>query len=137
MLNPDQPNVLNNLGYSLVEQRRNLDEALDMIERAVEGRPDSGYIVDSLGWVLYRLGRFEEAVDPMERAVALLPNDPIINDHLGDVYWMVGRQREARFQWERALSFEPEDEDAARIRLKLEIGLDRVLEQEGGVGETQ
>ncbi|NKX43041.1 tetratricopeptide repeat protein [Roseicyclus persicicus] len=137
VLNPEQPQVLNNLGYSLVEQRRNLDEALGMIERAVEARPDSGYIVDSLGWVLYRLGRFDEAVEPMERAVALLPNDPIINDHLGDVYWMVGRHREARFQWERALSFEPEEADAARIRRKLEIGLDRVLEEEGGVGETQ
>ncbi len=137
VLNPEQPNVLNYLGYSLVEQRRNLDEALDMIERAVAGRPDSGYITDSLGWVLYRLGRFEEAVSPMERAVALEPNDPIINDHLGDVYWMVGRYREAEFQWHRALSFEPEEEDAARIRLKLETGLYDVLEAEGGVGATQ
>jgi tetratricopeptide (TPR) repeat protein len=136
-LNPEQPQVLNYLGYSLVEQRRNLDEALDMIERAVAARPDSGYIVDSLAWVYYRLGRFEEAVEPMERAAELLPTDPIINDHLGDVYWMVGRKREARFQWERAISFEPAEEDYERIRLKLEIGLDRVLEQEGGVGETQ
>ncbi|MEM9972515.1 MAG: tetratricopeptide repeat protein, partial [Pseudomonadota bacterium] len=136
-LNPGQPQVLNFLGYSLVEQRRNLDEALGMIEQAVASRPDSGYIVDSLAWVYYRLGRFEDAVEPMERAVELLPTDPIINDHLGDVYWMVGREREARFQWERALSFEPEEEDATRIRLKLEIGLDEVLAQEGGVGETQ
>ncbi|MDG4649007.1 tetratricopeptide repeat protein [Roseibacterium sp. SDUM158017] len=136
-LNPGQPEVLNFLGYSLVEQRRNLDEALGMIEEAVAARPDSGYIVDSLAWVFYRLGRFDEAVEPMERAVELLPTDPIINDHLGDVYWMVDRRREARFQWERALSLEPADEDAERIRLKLEIGLDQVLEQEGGVGETQ
>jgi tetratricopeptide (TPR) repeat protein len=107
-LNPGQPQVLNYLGYSLVEQRRNLDEALDMIERAVAARPDSGFIVDSLAWVYYRLGRFDEAVEPMERAAELLPTDPIINDHLGDVYWMVGRQREARFQWERALSLDPE-----------------------------
>ena len=137
VLNPEQPQVLNNLGYSMVEQRRNLDEALGMIERAVELRPESGYIVDSLAWVYYRLGRFEEAVDPMERAVELLPNDPIVNDHLGDVYWMVGRHREARFQWQRALSFGPTDAAAERIRRKLEIGLDRVLEDEGGVGETQ
>lgn len=137
VLNPEQPQVLNNLGYSLVEQRRNLDEALGMIERAVAARPDSGYIVDSLGWVLYRLGRFDEAVAPMERAVELLPTDPIINDHLGDVYWMVGRTREAQFQWERALSFAPEEADAIRIRQKLAIGLYRVLEDEGGVGETQ
>jgi len=133
-LKPDQPNVLNYLGYSLVEQRRNLDEALAMIQRAVAGRPESGYITDSLGWVLYRLGRFDEAVEPMERAVALEPNDPIINDHLGDVYWMVGRYREAEFQWRRALSFEPEAEEADRIRRKLATGLYEVLEAEGGVG---
>jgi Flp pilus assembly protein TadD len=136
-LNPGQPQVLNYLGYSLVEQRRNLDEALDMIERAVAARPDSGFIVDSLAWVYYRLGRFDEAVEPMERAAELLPTDPIINDHLGDVYWMVGREREARFQWERALSLDPAEEDADRIRLKLDIGLDAVLEAEGGVGESQ
>jgi len=135
-LNPDQPNVLNYLGYSLVEQRRNLDEALDMIERAVAARPDSGFITDSLGWVFYRLGRFEEAVAPMERAVELEPNDPIINDHLGDVYWMVGRAREAEFQWHRALSFDPEPDDAARIRRKLEVGLDVVLEEEAAEGGT-
>jgi Flp pilus assembly protein TadD len=136
-LNPGQPQVLNYLGYSLVEQRRNLDEALDMIERAVAAQPDSGFIVDSLAWVYYRLGRFDEAVEPMERAAELLPTDPIINDHLGDVYWMVGREREARFQWERALSLDPAEEDADRIRLKLDIGLDAVLEREGGVGESQ
>lgn len=133
-LNPEQPNVLNYLGYSLVEQRRSFDEALGMIQRAVAARPDSGYIVDSLGWVYYRLGRFDEAVAPMERAVELEPNDPIVNDHLGDVYWTVGRYREAEFQWHRALSFDPEEEDAARIRRKLEVGLDVVLEEEGGVG---
>lgn len=134
-LNPDQPQVLNYLGYSLVEKRIKLDEALGMIERAVEARPDSGYIVDSLGWVLYRLGRFEEAVDPMERAAALMPVDPIVNDHLGDVYWKVGRKTEARFQWHRALSFIGEDSapeaDPDRIRQKLDVGLDAVLEAEG------
>lgn len=133
-LNPEQPNVLNYLGYSLVEQRRSFDEALGMIQRAVAARPESGFIVDSLGWVYYRLGRFEEAVAPMERAVELEPNDPIVNDHLGDVYWTVGRYREAEFQWHRALSFDPEEEDAIRIRRKLEVGLDVVLEEEGGVG---
>ncbi len=129
-LSPDQASVLNYLGYSLVEQRRNLDEALTMIERAVALEPESGYIVDSLAWVYFRLGRYQEAVAPMERAVELLPTDPIVNDHLGDVYWKVGRQREARFQWERALSFEPTEEDAERIRLKLELGLDAVQQRE-------
>lgn len=131
-LSPDQPSVLNYLGYSLVEQHENLDEALDMIERAVAGEPESGYITDSLGWALYRLGRYEEAVEHMERAVELLPRDPIINDHLGDVYWMVGRRLEARFQWQRALSFGPADDlDMDRIRRKLEDGFDKVLEEEG------
>ncbi len=135
-LNPEQPQVLNYLGYSLVEQNRNLDEALEMIERAVAASPNSGYIVDSLGWVFYRLGRYEEAVVQMERAVELLAVDPVVNDHLGDVYWAVGRQREAEFQWSRALSFIQEEDadseaDPARIRRKLEVGLDAVLEEEG------
>ena len=130
-LNPDQPQVLNYLGYSLVEKQIKLDEALDMIERAVAARPDSGYIVDSLGWVLYRLGRYDEAIVHMERAAELMPVDPIVNDHLGDVLWAVGRTREARFQWTRALSFDPEEKDAIRIRRKLEVGLDVVLEEEG------
>jgi tetratricopeptide (TPR) repeat protein len=130
-LEPDQPYVLNYLGYSLVEQRRNLDEALEMIERAVAAEPDDGYITDSLGWVLYRMGRYEEALEHMLRAVELLPSDPIINDHLGDVLWKVGREREARFQWRRALSFGPADDlDMDRIRRKLEVGLDVVLEEE-------
>lgn len=133
-LNPEQPNVLNYLGYSLVEQRRSFDEALGMIQRAVAAQPESGFIVDSLGWVYYRLGRFEEAVAPMERAVELEANDPIVNDHLGDVYWVNGRFREAEFQWHRALSFGPDEEDAIRIRRKLDVGLDVVLEEEGGVG---
>ena len=130
-LEPDQPQVLNYLGYSLVEKQKSLDEALEMIERAVAARPDSGYIVDSLGWALYRLGRYEEAVEHMERAAELLPVDPIVNDHLGDVYWAVGRKMEARFQWQRALSFDPEPDEAERIRRKLEVGLDTVLAEEG------
>lgn len=135
-INPEQPQVLNYLGYSLVEEQRNLDEALGMIELAVEKSPQSGYIVDSLGWVFYRLGRYEEAAVQMEKAVQLLPVDPVVNDHLGDVLWAVGRDREAEFQWRRALSFvDEEDEngeaDPDRIRRKLEVGLDVVLNEEG------
>ncbi|WP_298258570.1 tetratricopeptide repeat protein [uncultured Litoreibacter sp.] len=136
-LSPNHPDVLNYLGYSLVEQRIKLDEALGMIQTAVKESPDSGYITDSLGWIFYRLGRFEEAVAPMERAVELLPVDPIVNDHLGDVYWKVGREREAEFQWKRALSFEPEEADADRIRSKLARGLTAVLEDEANAGATQ
>lgn len=130
-LEPEQPDVLNYLGYSWVEMRINLDQALAMIERAVAARPDNGYIIDSLAWVYYRLGRYEEAVQRMERAVQLMPTDPILNDHLGDIYWAVGRRVEARFQWRRALQFDPDEAEAPRIRRKLEVGLDRVLEEEG------
>ncbi|MCK0139751.1 tetratricopeptide repeat protein [Aliiroseovarius sp. F47248L] len=135
-LSPEEPNVLNYLGYTYVERQENLDEALDMIERAVAARPDSGYIVDSLGWVFFRLGRYDEAVEQMERAVELIPVDPILNDHLGDTYWAVGRKREAEFQWSRALSFVTDDTDIEemnpdRVRRKLEVGLDVVLEEEG------
>jgi len=130
-LNPEQPQVLNYLGYSYVDRGENLDEALTMIERAVVREPGSGYILDSLAWAYYRLGRYDEAVEPMERASLLEPVDPIVTDHLGDVYWAVGRTREAEFQWHRALSYGPEEKDAARIRNKLEKGLDAVLADEG------
>ncbi len=129
---PDHPLVLNYLGYSMVEMQINLAEAQAMIETAVQARPNDGYITDSLAWVLYRLGKFEEAVPFMERAAELLPLDPIVNDHLGDVLWMVGRKMEARFQWKRALSLDPAEEDAIRIKRKLEVGLDVVLEEEAG-----
>ncbi|THD83554.1 tetratricopeptide repeat protein [Aliigemmobacter aestuarii] len=130
-LNPDQPQVLNYLGYSFLEMNTNLDEALAMIQTAVERQPDAGYIVDSLAWAYFRLGRYQDALEPMERASVLEPVDPIVTDHLGDVYWAVGRKLEARFQWRRALSFNPEEKDAERIRRKLEAGLDAVLAEEG------
>jgi len=134
-LEPDQPQVLNYLGYSWVEMRMNLDEAKEMIEKAVEQRPDDGYIVDSLGWVLFRLGEFDGAVEHLERAVELRPVDPVINDHFGDALWMVGRKFEAEFQWRRALSFDPEAEEEERIRRKLRLGLDAVLDAEAAAGE--
>lgn len=130
-LNPGQPQVLNYLGYSFVDRGENLEEALEMINQAVAAEPDSGYIIDSLAWAYFRLGRYEDALAPMERASLLEPVDPIVTDHLGDVYWAVGRKLEARFQWRRALSFEPTEKDAARIQRKLEIGLDAVLVEEG------
>ena len=129
-LSPDQPLVLNYLGYSWVDMGRNLDEALEMIRKAVELRPDDGYITDSLGWAHYRLGDFGAAVEWLEKAVALAPVDPVINDHLGDALWRVGRRLEAAFQWKRARSFDPEPKDLARIRRKLAVGLDAVLEEE-------
>jgi tetratricopeptide (TPR) repeat protein len=129
---PDQPQILNYLGYSLVERGEKLDEALMMIEKAVATQPQNGAIVDSLGWVLFQMGQYEDAVVHLENAAALEAVDPVINDHLGDAYWAVGRVIEAEFQWNRALSFlEPGDEDADRIRRKLAVGLDAVLAQDG------
>lgn len=135
-LNPSQPQVLNYLGYGLVDRGEKLEEALGMIERAVAADPRRGYIIDSLAWAYFRLGRYEEALEPMERASLLEPVDPIVTDHLGDVYWMVGRKLEARFQWRRALSFDPTEADADRIRRKLELGLDVVMAGESGLAPT-
>lgn len=122
-LNEQQPLVLNYLGYSLVDQGLKLDEALEMIKTAVDLRPTDGYIVDSLGWVYYRLGRYEEAVKELERAIELRPADPVINDHLGDAYWMVGRRYEARFQWNHARDLDPEEDELPKILDKIANGM--------------
>ncbi|HAV60554.1 MAG TPA: hypothetical protein DCX42_09490 [Planktomarina temperata] len=134
-LAPDQFQVLNYVGYTLVDRGEQLDEALEMIQKAVAAQPDAGYIIDSLGWAQYRLGFYNEAVVHMERAAELMATDPIVNDHLGDVYWAVGRKTEARFQWRRALSFAidysgAEAVDPKRIQRKLEVGLAEVLAEE-------
>ncbi len=130
-LNPTQPQVLNYLGYGLVDRGENLDEALGMIEKAVAADPEQGYIIDSLAWARFKLGHYADALEPMERASLLEPVDPIVTDHLGDVYWMNDRKLEARFQWRRALSFKPTEADKARILRKLEVGLDAVMADEG------
>jgi tetratricopeptide (TPR) repeat protein len=121
---PDQPLVLNYLGYSWVDQDVNLEEGLRLLRRAVQLRPDDGYIIDSLGWAHFRMGRFEEALRELERAIELKPGDPVINDHLGDVYWRVGRKLEAHFQWNHARDLKPEPEDLERILKKIESGLE-------------
>ena len=122
-LEPEQPFVMNYLAYSWVDRKLNLDRAKGMLVRAVELRPDDGYIVDSLGWVYYRLGEYRKGVEYLERAVELRPQDPVINDHLGDAYWRVGRRQEARFQWRRALSLGPEEDTAPKIEEKIDRGL--------------
>ena len=122
-LYPDQPLVLNYLGYSWVDKGVHLDDGMDMIRKAVEQRPDDGYIVDSLGWAYFRTGNYDEAVKNLERAVELKPEDPTINDHLGDAYWRVGRTLEAHFQWSQALDLKPEPEDVPKIQAKMEHGL--------------
>lgn len=131
-LSPDQPLVLNYLGYSWVEQNTNLDEAFRMLRRAVEQQPTDGYIVDSLGWAYYRLGQYDKALQLMEKAVDLKAADPTINDHLGDVYWRLGREREARFQWNHARDLNPEPEDLPKILEKIEKGLPPLTSGSGG-----
>jgi tetratricopeptide (TPR) repeat protein len=122
-MQPEQPHVLNYLGYSWIDQGINLDEGMKMIKRAVDQRPDDGYIVDSLGWAFYRIGNFEDAVKNLERAIDLKPEDPTINDHLGDAYWRVGRVLEAKFQWAHARDLKPEPEELPKIEAKIANGL--------------
>lgn len=122
-LQPEQPHVLNYLGYSWIDQGINLDEGMKMIKRAVDQRPDDGYIVDSLGWAFFRIGNFEDAVKNLERAIDLKPEDPTINDHLGDAYWRIGRTLEAKFQWAHARDLKPEAEELPKIEAKIENGL--------------
>ncbi|WP_332718507.1 tetratricopeptide repeat protein [Pelagibacterium mangrovi] len=123
-LSPNHPDVLNYLGYSWVDRGMNLEQALGMIERAVELAPMNGYIVDSLGWAFYKLGRVDEAVAVLEKAVQILPADPEINDHLGDVYWSAGREREAMFQWRIAIDVDEDGTVTERATPKLLNGLD-------------
>jgi tetratricopeptide (TPR) repeat protein len=122
-LYPDQPLVLNYLGYSWVDQGVNLGEAFKMLRRAVELQPNDGYIVDSLGWAHFKLGQFPEAAETLERAIMLKPADPVLNDHLGDAYWRVNRRTEAHFQWNHARDMGPEPEDLPAILKKIEVGL--------------
>lgn len=124
-LMPEQPDVLNYLAYSWVDKgfAEHYDRALKMLERAVELRPNSGHIIDSLAWALYKLGRYAESVPLLERAVELLPQEAVILDHLGDAYWRVGRRLEARYQWQRALGSKPEPDLKPQLERKLEDGL--------------
>jgi len=131
-LKPEQPLVLNYLGYSWIDRGENLERGLKMIEKAVELRPEDGYIVDSLGWAHYRLGEYSSAVEYLEKAIELVPEDPTINDHLGDAYWQSGRPSEARFQWRRALQFGPEADEVKPIEAKLDRGLASPVRAGGG-----
>jgi tetratricopeptide (TPR) repeat protein len=122
-LSPDQPELLNYLAYSWVDQGRRVNDALAMLEKARSLRPYDGYIVDSVGWAYYRLGRYDDAAQTLEAAVLLVPGDPTINDHLGDALWKAGRKMEARYQWDHALNFGPEDGEKATLEQKLKSGL--------------
>jgi tetratricopeptide (TPR) repeat protein len=122
-LSPEQPYVLNYLGYSWIDQGLNLDAGMKMLKRATELRPDDGAITDSVGWAYYRLGQYDKAVEWLERASEQKGDDATIVEHLGDAYWHVGRFREARFQWERALNQKPDKDRVSVIQEKLANGL--------------
>jgi tetratricopeptide (TPR) repeat protein len=122
-LSPDQPYVLNYLGYSWIDQGVNLDEGMKMLKRATELRPDDGAVTDSVGWAYYRLGQFDTAVEWLERASEQKGDDATVVEHLGDAYWHVGRKREARFEWERALNQKPDKDRLPVIKDKLANGL--------------
>ncbi len=122
-LSPDQPELLNYLGYSWVDRNQHITEALAMLEKARQLRPYDGYIVDSVGWAYYRLGRYDEAAQTLEAAVLLVPGDPTVNNHLGDALWKAGRKMDARFQWNHALTFSADASEKAEIEQKLKTGL--------------
>lgn len=123
VLSPDQPEVLNFLGYSWVDQRRNIKQAVAMLEKARALSPRDGYIIDSVGWAYYQLGRYGDAAKTLEQAIRIEPGDPTINDHLGDAYWKTGRRIDARFQWSHAIAFGAEAGEKSKIEKKLESGL--------------
>ena len=120
---PEQPAALNYLGYSWAERGLNLEEAFDLIEKAVALQPNSGAIIDSLGWARYQLGDYEVAVGHLEQAASLEPGDPVITDHLGDVYWRLGRFIEARYQWRHVLELNPDDDLRELVERKILDGL--------------
>jgi Flp pilus assembly protein TadD len=122
-LSPDQPELLNYLGYSWVDRNEHIAEALAMLEKARQLKPYDGYIVDSVGWAYYKLGRYDDAAQTLEAAVLLVPGDPTINNHLGDALWKAGRKMEARFQWNHALTFSADGTEKAEIEQKLKTGL--------------
>ncbi len=133
-IDPDQPEILNFLGYGWIDQGENVEAGFDLIRRAIAQRPRSGYIVDSLGWAHFRLGQYEDAARELERAAELSPDNPEIISHLGDAYWRTGRRLQAGFEWRRALTLEPGDELAASLEEKLVDGLPETVA--GGLAEA-
>lgn len=122
-LEPDRPEVQNFLGYGWVNRGEKVKEGMELIQKAVDARPDQGYIVDSLGWAHYSIGEYDQAVEALERAAELAPSDPEIIDHLGDAYWRKGRETEAAFEWRRALQLKPDAVREAALHTKLDKGL--------------
>lgn len=122
-LSREDSQVLNYLGYSMIDRGVNLDEALRMVKKAANLKPNDGYITDSLGWAYFTLKNYADATTYCERAVDLVPFDSTIAEHLGDVYWRSGRELEARFQYQHAIDNHPEPADLPRLNNKLKDGL--------------
>ena len=136
-LKPEQPLVMNYLAYTWVEQGVKLKEALAMLARAVELRPEDGFIIDSLGWAYYRMGDYRTAIKHLEQAIQLEPSEATVNDHLGDAYWRVGRRLEAKYQWQHALTLKPERSEEPKIRQKIEAGLPELPGVPAQAGQPQ
>jgi tetratricopeptide (TPR) repeat protein len=119
-LDPGHDRALNFLGYSLAERKIRLDEALEMIERALEADAWNGAYLDSLGWVYYQMGRYEEALQPLERAANELPKDATVLEHLGDAYLSLGDREGAITAWRRALAAGAEEAEALRTKIRRE-----------------
>jgi Flp pilus assembly protein TadD len=121
-MKPDEPDILNYLGYSWIDRGEQIQQGKAMIEKALATKPDSGAIVDSLGWAYYKLGEYDKSVQQLERATELEPADAEINNHLGDAYWRAGRHVEATFQWRRVLTLQPDAKLKAEVEAKLRDG---------------
>lgn len=137
-MNPRNASALNYLGYMFADREVNLEEALELIQRAVELEPNNGAYLDSLGWVYYRLGRLDEAERYLRLALERVPRDPTVNDHLGDVLYRQGKIKEAIAQWQISLKeweagskAELEPDEVAKIQKKLEGAKSR-LAKDGG-----
>ena len=123
LINPNDPYILNYLGYSWLDRNINLEDALKLLEKAVELEPNDGYIIDSLGWAFYLTGVFDKSIFYLEKAVSIMPNDATLNDHLGDAYWKYGRKKEAISQWERVLIIDPNFKNKEKIKNKINMGI--------------
>ena len=109
-INPEHADALNYLGYSYADKGMNLNEALSLVEKALKLKPDNGYIIDSLGWVYFKMGRYDDAAETIKKAVSIIGNDPVIYEHLGDIYLSQGLDKDALKAWEKAVEFQEKEE---------------------------
>ena len=123
-VSPDQAYVINYLAYSWIEQGVKIEQSLKMLERANNLKSDDPYIIDSLGWALFKLKRYDDSKNYLQSAIKLMPADPIINDHYGDVLWKNGNKIQARYYWKYVLNLEDAEEDLKdNVKNKLILGL--------------